>query len=183
MTEKYSEEEIIKALKNKDSEAFKYVYQTHYARLKSVCYGIVHNNEDAEDIVQEVFIDLYDSVSRFQEKSTLSTWLYRIVLNKSYNFLRSKKVRDIFSRFEEKLSQQPDQVEDEDEKTRQINDLHRAIEALPERQAKVFTLFFYEKMSQKEIAEVLKLNSVTVVEQLIFRAKQNIKKTMKFNGN
>ena len=68
-----------------------------------------------------------------------------------YNFLRSKKVRDIFSRFEEKLSQQPDQVEDEDEKTRQINDLHRAIEALPERQAKVFTLFFYEKMSQKEI--------------------------------
>ena len=150
MTEKYSEEEIIKALKNKDSEAFKYVYQTHYARLKSVCYGIVHNNEDAEDIVQEVFIDLYDSVSRFQEKSTLSTWLYRIVLNKSYNFLRSKKVRDIFSRFEEKLSQQPDQVEDEDEKTRQINDCTVLLRLCPNVKQKCLPYSFTKKCRKKK---------------------------------
>ena len=100
MTQKYSEEEIIKALKNRDSEAFRYVYQKYYAKIKSVSYGVVHNNEDAEDIVQEVFIDLYDSLSRFKEQSSLSTWLYRIALNKSYNFLRSKKIRDIFTRFE-----------------------------------------------------------------------------------
>ena len=145
-----------------------------------VCYGIVHNNEDAEDIVQEVFIDLFDSVARFREQSSLSTWLYRIALNKSYNFLRKKKVHDIFVRIEQKwLHQQPDNVEDEDNKTHQIEELHKAIEALPERQAKVFTLFFYQNMSQKEIAEVMNLKSVAVVEQLIFRAKQNIRKKMK----
>lgn len=181
MTQKYSEEEIIKALKNRDSEAFRYVYQKYYAKIKSVSYGVVHNNEDAEDIVQEVFIDLYDSLSRFKEQSSLSTWLYRIALNKSYNFLRSKKIRDIFTRFEERLSQHPDHNEDEDEKNRQLTDLHRAIEALPERQAKAFSLFFYEKMSQKEIAEIMQLNSITTVEQLIFRAKQNIRKMMKIN--
>ena len=62
-----------------------------------------------------------------------------------------------------------------------MSNLHRAIEALPERQAKAFSLFFYEKMSQKEIAEIMQLNSITTVEQLIFRAKQNIRKMMKIN--
>jgi RNA polymerase sigma-70 factor (ECF subfamily) len=172
------EHELINALKKKDSKAFKIVHDLYYTKLKSLSYGIVHNSEDAEDIVQEVFIDLYDAIGRFREESKLSTWLHKITLNKSYNFLRAKKVRNIFTRLENKLLQHADKIEDEDLETQKINDLHKAIEQLPERQAKVFTLFYYENMSQKEIAEILNLKSVSVVEQLVFRAKQNIKKRM-----
>ena len=97
--------------------------------------------------------------------------------------MRSKKVRDIFSRLDYREIQCPDKTEDEDIKSKQIDELHNAIKALPERQAKVFTLFFYENIPQKEIADILELSSVSAVEQLIFRAKQNIKKSMKFEDN
>ncbi len=176
-----TEKEIIQALKNKDSEAFRHVYEKYYDKMKHLCYGIVNNTEDAEDLAQEVFIDLYNSISRFREESKLSTWLHRVALNKSYTFLRTKKIKDIFTKLEEKLTQQADKPEDEDLKTKQINDLHKAIKALPARQAKVFTLFYYEGISQKEIVEIMNLKSVSTVEQLIFRAKQNIKKSMSLN--
>ncbi|MBO7226279.1 MAG: RNA polymerase sigma factor [Bacteroidales bacterium] len=178
-----NEKELVNALKQKDSEAFKIVYEQYYSRLKHLCYGMVHNSEDAEDLVQEVFIDLFDSISRFREEASLSTWLHRIAINKSYKLLRSKKVRDIFSRLDYREIQCPDKTEDEDIKSKQIDELHNAIKALPERQAKVFTLFFYENIPQKEIADILELSSVSAVEQLIFRAKQNIKKSMKFEDN
>ncbi len=170
------ENELIEALKNKDQGAFREIYDRYYCKLKSLSYGIVHNVEDAEDIVQEVFIDMCDSLSRFQQKSSLFTWLHRITLNKSYNFVRSKKVRNIFIGVESLFFQCPDKEDDEDEKTKQINKLHKAIASLPSRQAKVFSLFFYEKLSQKEIAEIMNLKTTSAVEQLIFRAKKNIRK-------
>jgi len=176
-----TEKELIQALKNNDSEAFKYVYEQYYNKIKHLCYGIVNNPEDAEDLAQEVFIDLYNSISRFRGDSKLSTWIHRIALNKSYTFVQKKKFKDIFTKLEEKLTQHADKVEDEDQKTKQINDLHKAIKALPARQAKAFTLFYYEGIPQKEIVEIMKLESVSTVEQLIFRAKQKIKQTMSLN--
>ena len=91
-------EELIQALKNNDSEAFKYVYEQYYDKMKHLCYGIVNNPEDAEDLAQEVFIDLYNSISRFRGDSKLSTWIHRIALNKSYTFVQKKKFKNIFTK-------------------------------------------------------------------------------------
>ena len=80
-------------------------------------------------------------------------------------------------KFEATLLQKPEKEEDNSENDEKIADLHKAIAALPRRQNMVFTMFFYEKMPQKEIAEIIGV-AVPAVEQLIFRAKQNIRKTM-----
>ena len=171
------EKQLIEALRQHDPDAFRLMYDKYHQRLEYLSYGIVHNTQDAEDIVQEVFIDVYDSIDKFREESKLSTWLHRITLNKSYNFLRYKRVHDIFVKVEATLLQKPEKEEDNSENDEKIADLHKAIAALPRRQNMVFTMFFYEKMPQKEIAEIVGI-AVPAVEQLIFRAKQNIRKTM-----
>ena len=91
-----TETELIRALKNKDSQAFQYVYDLYYKKIKSLCYGKVGNTEDAEDLTQEVFIDLYNSINKFRGDSTVYTWLHRVALNKSFNFSKKKKIRNIF---------------------------------------------------------------------------------------
>lgn len=177
-----TETELIQALKNKDSQAFQYVYDLYYKKIKSLCYGKVGNTEDAEDLTQEVFIDLYNSINKFRGDSTVYTWLHRVALNKSFNFSKKKKIRNIFVNNDELMAQHPDKHEDENLKSKQIKDLQKAIAALPKQQAKAFTLFFYEGVPQKDIVEIMELNSVAAVEQLVHRAKLNIKKNMSLDG-
>ena len=174
------EKTLVESLKQHDPEAFRLVYDKYHQRLLYLSYGIVHNTEDAEDIVQEVFIDVYDAIYSFKQESKLSTWLHRITMNKSYNLLRYKRVHNIFTRLEASLLQKPDKPDDIEEKDEKIEQLHKAIAALPKRQNMVFTMFFYEKMPQKEIAEVMGV-ALPAVEQLIFRAKNNIRKKMGTN--
>ena len=87
------ERELINLLKQGDREAFKTVVETWQDMVFNTGLGILQNEEDAEDIAQEVFIQVFESIHTFKEESKLSTWIYRITVSKSLDHIRKKKAK------------------------------------------------------------------------------------------
>ncbi len=75
---------------------FKSIVENLQEKVRNTCFRYVNNVEDADDIAQEVFIQVYESMNNFREESQISTWVYRIAVNKSLDFLRSKKQKKTF---------------------------------------------------------------------------------------
>jgi RNA polymerase sigma-70 factor, ECF subfamily len=183
-----NEAEIIQNLKKGDEKAFREVVDKYRQLVINTCFGLVHNTEDAEDIAQDVFIEVFRSAADFRGKSKISTWLYRIAVNRSLNFIRDNKRRKWFSSFDDSHGSKkaiPHEVTDEynydagrDIETEQrAQILHKAIDGLPKNQRIAFTLNKYEDLSYKEIAEIMRL-SLSSVESLIHRAKKNLQKKL-----
>jgi RNA polymerase sigma-70 factor (ECF subfamily) len=86
-----NELEIVDKLKNRDENAFRQLVENYQAMVVNTCFSLVHNTEDSEDIAQEVFIEVYRSIGNFRADSKLSTWLYRMAVNRSLNFIRDNK--------------------------------------------------------------------------------------------
>lgn len=183
-----SEAEIIQKLQQGDEKAFKQLVEKYQQLVVNTCFGLVHNNEDAEDIAQDVFIEVHRSISNFRADSKISTWLYRIAVNRSLNFIRDNKrrkmaqsIEDMFSLGKEKLTNiYPGQTESPDsefENSERAAILHKAIDSLPKNQRVAFTLNKYDDLSYKEIAAVME-TSISSVESLIHRAKKNLQKKL-----
>ncbi len=150
--------------------------------------GFVHSIADAEDIAQEVFIEIYQSINSFRGESEMSTWIYRITVNKSLNFLKSSLRRKIISIFDftedvdiERRSDPEASREyfaDTDiRRSEQGRAVKKAVDSLPSGQRTAFILSKYEDLSYREIALIMK-TSVPSVESLIFRAKKNLQKKL-----
>jgi RNA polymerase sigma-70 factor (ECF subfamily) len=183
-----SDNEIIAQLKEGNEQAFRKLVEKHQKLVVNTCYGMVHNREDAEDIAQEVFVEVYRSVQNFRADSKLSTWLYRIAVNRSLNHIRDNKKHRWFHSFESNVEEKnrqllqiasgrSDEPEFSLENRQRALILHEAISSLPENQKVAFTLSKYEDLSYQEISEVMDL-SVSSVESLLFRAKQNLQKKL-----
>lgn len=183
-----SEAEIIQKLQQGNEQAFRQMVEQYKMLVVNTCFGMVHNTEDAEDIAQEVFIEVFRSVEKFRADSKLSTWLYRIAVNRSLNFIRDNKKHKWFQSFEDAVkskntvhenlaistSDQPGFIL---ENSQRATLLHEAIDSLPENQKVAFTLSKYEELSYQEISAVMDL-SVSSVESLIHRAKKNLQKKL-----
>jgi RNA polymerase sigma factor (sigma-70 family) len=174
---------LVEQLKKGDEAAFKIIVETWQNMVFNTALGIVQNAEDAEDIAQEVFVQVHQSVGSFKGESKFSTWLYRITVTKSLDHERRKKrkkrfafVKSIFGEQNEVLENPPDfhhpgVVLDNKEDAAV---LFRAISELPENQRIAFTLNKVEGLSYQEVSEVMK-TTVSSVESLMHRAKNNLK--------
>jgi len=184
-----TEAELIRALKEGNDAAFKHVVETYRDRIYNTCLHFLRDTGEAEDITQEVFIEVYRSVSKFKEASSLSTWIYRIATNKCLEYQRYKKRKRRQAYFQsilgieearEYLEQQSVEYRHPgvqlEEKERSA-EMFRAIDKLPEAQRLTFTLHNIDDMSYKEIADIMG-KSLSSVESLLFRAKQNLRKTL-----
>ncbi len=181
-----NEQELIQGLQRGDELAFKYLVDNYQDRIYNTVIGIVQNAEDAEDVAQEVFIQVYRSVQHFKGESKLSTWLYRIATTRALDLLRSRKskkrfglLQRLFGESNEPLLELPDFNHPGVALDRKENaaKLFKAINELPENQKIAFTLHKLEDLSYQEISEVMK-TSVPAVESLMHRAKQNLKKIL-----
>ena len=183
-----NETEIIDRLKQGNESAFRELVDSYRQLVVNACFGLLHNIDDAEDVAQEVFIEVFRSIDKFRADSKISTWLYRIAINRSLNFMRdNKKLRwfrslnDAVGSKKEMLNQMvsdhSDTPEFDMEHCQRALLLHEAIDSLPEKQRVAFTLNKYEDLTYKEISEVMKL-SVSSVESLIHRAKKSLQKKL-----
>lgn len=182
------EKELIENIRNGGQQYFRQLYDSYQNKVYNTTFGFVHNTEDAQDITQEVFVELYHSLKTFRGDSTLSTWIYRIAVNKSLNHLRKKKNFSFFSGFHKGAKDDQKTVLSELEDP-QLNpsdtlenielqqQLQRAVDALPEKQRTAFILEKFEDLSYKEIAQVMN-TSLSSVESLLFRARQNLQKIL-----
>ena len=178
--------ELIEGLRNGDETAFKFLVDTYQDRVYNTAIGIVLNAEDAEDVAQEVFIQVYRSIHNFKGESKLSTWLYRIATTRALDLLRSRKskkrfglMQRLFGDGNEPLHEIPDFNHPGIKLDRKENaaKLFEAIAQLPENQKVAFTLHKLEDLSYQEISDVMQ-TSVPAVESLMHRAKQNLRKIL-----
>ncbi|MDZ7738866.1 MAG: RNA polymerase sigma factor [Bacteroidales bacterium] len=173
-----SEKQIINALIDGEDSAYRHIIAKYREPVVRLCRGFTGSADDAEDLAQDVFIEVFRSVGRFKGRSSLSTWIYRIAVNKSINFVRdrSKKNHDDYALTAEIEGRDND--DSADSRLMQKDHamaLHSAVERLPESQRTAFVLSKYEDMSYSEIAAIMK-NSISSVESLLFRAKRNLQK-------
>jgi len=182
-----NETEKITLLKAGDKSAFELLVREFQSKVYHTCLGLIQNSEDAEDLSQEVFIAVFHSIKHFKEQSSLSTWIYRIAMTRSLEFLRMKKRKKRFAYFQSLFIN-----EKGEEKINAVHFYHpgvqlenkeraallfKAIDQLPENQKVAFILHKLEDLSYAEISEVMKV-SLASVESLMFRAKQNLRKLL-----
>ncbi len=143
------------------------------------------NQEEAEDMSQEVFIHVYQNIDKFKGESLISTWIYRIAVNKCLEEMRKKR-RQKRAAYLEDIADPVIQNRIPDfyhpgialENQQRAAILFKAIEQLPEQQQVAFTLAKVEFLSYEEISEVME-KSISSIESLIHRAKQNLQRILK----
>lgn len=177
---------LIEQLKQGDESAFKTIVTTWQDMVYNTALGILQNAEDAEDVAQEVFLQVFDSIGSFKGESKFSTWLYRITITKSMDHIRRKKRKKRFGRLQSFFGLEEDLVLDPsdfyhpgvflDNKERAAV-LWKAVKKLPENQQVAFTLHKVEGLSYQEVSEVMK-TSVSSIESMLHRAKKNLKKLL-----
>ena len=178
--------ELIVQLQQGDEQAFKKLVDEWQDMVYNTALGIVQQPDDADDITQDVFIQVYQSVSSFKGESKFSTWLYRIVVTKSLDHLKKKKRKKRFG-FVQSLfgTASEEEIYPEEfnhpgvlmENKERAAELFKALQQLPDNQRIAFTLHRLEAQKHQDIASVMNL-SVTAVESLIARAKGNLRKIL-----
>lgn len=184
--------EIISDILKGDKEKFRLLVDKYKQMVFRTCMGFVHDKDDADDLTQEVFIQVYQSLSKFNKKSAFSTWLYRISVNASLNKIRKTSGRSLFQRFESVFSGEDknypqfsisDMEDPENILIRQEHSrwLQKALDSLPENQRTAIILSKYDDLPQKEIAEIMDITE-GAVEALLQRAKKNLREKLMGDG-
>lgn len=172
------ENELVNSLVAGREKAYRQVIGKYRDPVLRLCKGFTGSADDAEDLAQDIFIEVFRSVGRFKGDSSLSTWIYRIAVNKSLNFIRDKNNKAHGNYTVEgyiENSKDDDSADQQLIRKDHARALHQAIESLPENQNTAFVLSKYEDMSYADIADIMQ-TSVSSVESLLFRAKKNLQK-------
>lgn len=181
------EAELVKNLQQGEQQAFSAVVELYQRMVYNTCLGIVQNESDAEDITQEVFVQVYQSVGGFKGQSKLSTWLYRITISKSLDFEKSRRRKKRFAFVQSLFGENgeakyhpvefnhPGVLLDNKEKA---GELFKALQQIPDKQRIAFTLNKIEGLNNQEIADVMN-TSFYAVESLLARAKLSLQKKLK----
>ncbi|MCE1165368.1 MAG: sigma-70 family RNA polymerase sigma factor [Bacteroidetes bacterium] len=173
------EKEIVRAILNGDKELFKELVIEYQKFVLNICYRFLNNSDDAHDAAQEVFIEVYRTIGKFRGDSSLKTWIYRIAVTRSLNYLRDNKRNREAESFDEDGSVEHNSETPEtkfsDKERRKI--LTTAINSLPDKQKAVFVLSKVEGASMDEVCKVMEI-SLKAAESLLMRAKKNLQKEM-----
>lgn len=175
--------QLIELLKEGDEAAFRKVVEQWQDMVFNTALGMLQNEEEAEDIAQEVFMQIFESVGGFKGQSKFSTWIYRITVTKSLDAIRKKKrkkrfafVHSLYGENNEVKYDQPEFIHPGimAERKEHAAFLFKAIQKLPENQKTAFVLNKMEMLSYKEIGEIMQLKP-GAVDSLLQRAKKNLK--------
>lgn len=182
----FGDSELINQLINGDENTFRQLVQDYQDKIFNTCISLVKNAEDADELTQDVFIEIFRSINKFRQDSKLSTWIYRIAVNKSLEHLRKmkrKKRSGMFSWFNKEDTELDSEIADFNhpgilaENQERAKILFKAIQNLPETQKVAFTLHKLEGLRYDQIAEVMQ-KTLSSVESLMHRAKTNLRKEL-----
>ena len=176
------ERELVRLAQSGAEAAFEELVRRHQQRVFALVGSILRKQEDVEDIAQQVFLKVYLSIKKFDQRAAFSTWLYKITVNECWDYLRKKKVRPLV--YESDLSEEQvsrlDGIISADrmapgpsERLEVKNLLEQMLDKLPEQDRQLLVLKEVEGFSVQELAEILNLN-VNTVKVRLFRARGRI---------
>ncbi|MGI8966575.1 MAG: sigma-70 family RNA polymerase sigma factor [Limisphaerales bacterium] len=174
--------ELVHRAQREDAAAYTELMQRYQQRIYATLYNMTSNHEDANDLTQETFIKAYRALKSFKGDSSFYTWIYRIAVNKTINFLKQRKNRSFLSLndLDFNTENNPDLVALISEKTprRDLNlaelqqKLNEAMQKLSEPHRLVVTLHDVQGLSHDEIAKIMECNSGTVRSRLFYARQQ-----------
>ena len=179
LTANIARDEWVERCKRGESLGFETIYRQYSKAMYNTSLRILNNRSDAEDVLQEAFLDAFRSLNDFHYRSSFGAWLKRIVINKSINALRKRKM--LFVEIEDsKLESLPDNdaSQDEEELQLKVEEVKRMMMNLPDGYRAVLSLYLLEGYDQEEISEILGITHNTVRTQYL-RAKQKLVKLLK----
>ena len=183
------EEALVKDFQAGNVDAYDKIAELYQKRIYALSFNLMRNQMDAQDVVQEVLITLFNKIHTFQGKSAFSSWVYRITLNSSYMKLRSKKkepkisIDELLPSFNSAGFQQ-EKIQDWSENTESLlftNEtrgiINKAVDLLPEKERVVFLLRDVEGLSTEKVSAVLDL-TIPAVKSRLHRARLFLRKKL-----
>jgi len=162
--------ELVEKSKKGDRNAQFQLYKLYVNAMYNVCMRLVGSKEDAEDILQDSFVKAFKNLHSFRYESTFGSWLKKIVVNKSINFLKLKKIPiTTIENHEYYLTNEPTQNFEEQD----IKKIKKGIDLLPNGFKQIITLYLIEGYDHAEIGEILEITTSTSKSQY-HRAKKKL---------
>lgn len=165
----------IQKLIKKDPKSVAMIINKYNKKIFSIAYRFTNNQHDAEDVVQEIWMKFFHSISKFKEHSSIYTYLYRIAINESLMHIRRNRIQKMVQPFTQKADNHT--PENEYLKKEQEEFINRAVYKLPDKQKKVFCLR-QNQLSFNEISNTLGIKENNAKTHY-FYALQNIRKYLK----
>lgn len=173
--------ELIKSFINGDESAFNRLAVKYQEKIYWHARRMTGNHLDADEIVQEVLIVLYNKLKTFEFKSAIYTWIYTITNTRSINYLKRKSLRSFFS-LDEITNKKFDQndVIDDIESKQKIKNIENAMQKLPVKQREVFIMRNFDELSYEEISQITG-KSIGTLKANHFHALNKIKEMVKYD--
>jgi RNA polymerase sigma-70 factor (ECF subfamily) len=175
--------EIVNGCIRNDRKCQKVIFEMYYGKMMSACLRYISDKDEAQDILQEGFIKVFNNIAKFDFNGSLEGWIRKIIVNTAIDFIRKKK-KDIFQVTDHEFiinnyNNVSDEAEDENIyanlKTTEIMD---AIKQLTPAYRTVFSMYVIDGFSHQQIAELLNINIGTSKSNLA-KARMNLKKILK----
>lgn len=170
---------------SKHNLKFTSIYHDYKQLVFNVALHYLQNTEDAEEVLQDVFLKVHQSLDKFENNSTLKTWIYRITINQSLDFIKQKNSKKRFFIFGRKSDSEfevnnistfehPGILMENKEDAKILFDV---INTLPDNQKTAFLLSKVDGLTNPEVSEIMEL-SISSVESLLFRAKKSLQEKL-----
>lgn len=172
-----TDEKLIKAIGKSDYVSYNKLFERHYACLCQYVYSLLMDKNDAEDVVQDLFLTLWKNRERIEIKENVSGYLYKAAKHLALNHLRSKVHFNNLSESQDQFSYEDNTVESEEFRIA----LYGCIDHLPDRCREVLLLHRIKGMKQKEISEKLEITVKTIKNQ-IWSSLQKLKRCLELKG-
>jgi RNA polymerase sigma factor (sigma-70 family) len=166
-------DDLVERCKKGDTRSYETLYQQYAKAMFNTSLRIVNNASDAEDVLQEAFMDAFRMLNDFNYKSTFGAWLKRIVINKSINVLRKRKAGMVDIETTTIFDMPNDEVLDEENIHLKVAEVKQAVTQLPNGYRTVLSLYLFEGYDHEEISEILHISESTVRTQY-HRAKHKL---------
>ncbi|MDR2774724.1 MAG: RNA polymerase sigma-70 factor [Tannerella sp.] len=174
-----TDEKLISGVKEDDYVSYNKLFMRYYSRLCQYVYTLLENREDAEDVVQELFLNLWNSRKRIEIVENVSGYLFKTAKNIALNHIRSAKNYRLMLEGRDKTEPYYEENQLETDEFRIA--LYDCIERLPERSREVLILHRIKGFKQKEIAEKLSI-SVKTIKNQIWMSLQRLRKCLEIKG-
>lgn len=170
--------DLVERCKNGERKAQYELYKSYSKAMYNICMRILNHVGEAEDALQEAFVDAFTNLHQFRQQSTFGAWLKQIVINKAISQIRSRKAKWVeLEEWQESSNGQDEPYEEidlnEDETSLEIERIRNAVMKLPDGYRVVLSLYLFEGYDHEEISEVLGISESTSRTQYM-RGKRKV---------
>jgi len=150
------------------------LYRLYSQAMYNICLRMVNNDLDAEDMLQQSFVDVFTKMSSFRYESSIGAWIKRIVVNNCINFLKKRrlKIESLDDRYHKVAQEMP-----ADDIVFNVDAINSAVRSLPDGYRIVFSLYLFEGYDHQEIGQILEISEATSKSQFS-RAKKKLRELL-----